>query len=67
MTATHAELLLLAAALLAWPFIWRTAYYFGFKKGASVMCLSPEARAALEAGLESARRREIKPWGDQYK
>ncbi|MEO7035469.1 MAG: hypothetical protein ABI548_16195 [Polyangiaceae bacterium] len=26
--------------------------------------LSPEARAALDAGLESAKRGEIKPWGD---
>ena len=25
--------------------------------------LSPVARAALEAGMESARRGEIKPWG----
>lgn len=26
--------------------------------------LSPEARAALDAGIESARRGEIQPWGD---
>lgn len=26
--------------------------------------LSPAASAALQAGLESARRGEIKPWGD---
>jgi hypothetical protein len=36
----------------------------GERKPISELPLSPEARAALDAGLESARRGEIKPWGD---
>ncbi|MES1176491.1 MAG: hypothetical protein ABUL62_19360 [Myxococcales bacterium] len=32
--------------------------------GCTLEKFSAEKRAALEAGLESARRGEIKPWGD---